>query len=61
MIAHLLAPDFQDILRNGALVHRRWGRWPMTGWLEEFEALGLVVRSGSGWATGEGRPTTTSG
>jgi GT2 family glycosyltransferase len=38
-----------DILRNGALYRRRWGRWPMLGWLEEFEELGLVVRSGEGW------------
>jgi len=29
--------------------------------VEEFEARGLVVSSGSGWATGEGRPATTSG
>lgn len=38
-----------DILRNGALFHRRWGRWPMTGWLEDFEDLGLVTRSGADW------------
>jgi len=38
-----------DILRNGELFHRRWGRWPMTGWLEGLEDLGLVARSGSGW------------
>ncbi|GEL23427.1 glycosyl transferase family A [Pseudonocardia sulfidoxydans NBRC 16205] len=31
-----------DILRNGALFRRRWGRWPMTGWLEAFAAAGLV-------------------
>lgn len=31
-----------DILRNGALFRRRWGRWPMKGWLEAFEAAGLV-------------------
>jgi len=38
-----------DILRNGRLFRRRWGRWPMTGWLEEFERLGLVVRDGDDW------------
>lgn len=38
-----------DILRNGALFHRRWGEWPMAGWLEAFEALGLVRRRGDGW------------
>ncbi len=30
------------ILRNGAVFHRRWGWWPMTGWLEQFRAAGLV-------------------
>jgi GT2 family glycosyltransferase len=32
-----------DILRNAATFHRRWGWWPMTGWLEEFERLGLAI------------------
>lgn len=32
-----------DILRNGALYKRRWGTWPMLGWLRAFEALGLAV------------------
>jgi GT2 family glycosyltransferase len=31
-----------DILRNAALFHRRWGRWPMTGWLTAFEARQLI-------------------
>ena len=38
-----------DILRNGALFHRRWGEWPMTGWLEAFERGGAVVRDAAGW------------
>ena len=38
-----------DILRNGAVFHRRWGGWPMGGWLEDFERLGLVRRVGDGW------------
>lgn len=38
-----------DILRNGALFADRWGRWPMTGWLEAFEQRGLVERHGAGW------------
>lgn len=38
-----------DILRNGAIFHERWGDWPMEGWLEEFEDLGLVERLGQGW------------
>jgi hypothetical protein len=31
-----------DILRNAAIFHDRWGWWPMHGWLEQFEALGLA-------------------
>ncbi|WP_433332252.1 glycosyltransferase family 2 protein [Spirillospora sp. CA-294931] len=31
-----------DILRNAERFHRRWGWWPMRGWLEAFEAQGLV-------------------
>ena len=31
-----------DVLRNAAIFHRRWGRWPMQGWLEGFEQLGLA-------------------
>ncbi len=38
-----------DILANGALFARRWGTWPMTGWLEQFERRGLVARDGEGW------------
>lgn len=39
-----------DILRNGALFRRRWGWWPMTGWLEQFEQRGLVRRDADGWS-----------
>lgn len=38
-----------DILRNGELFARRWGWWPMEGWLQQFTELGLV------------RPVTTGG
>lgn len=31
-----------DILRNGETYKRRWGTWPMEGWLRQFEALGLL-------------------
>jgi GT2 family glycosyltransferase len=31
-----------DIMRNAAIFHRRWGWWPMTGWLTAFERDGLV-------------------
>ena len=47
-----------DILRNGALFSRRWGCWPMTGWLEEFEAQGLVTREGPGWRPTAGATTS---
>ena len=33
-----------DILANGARFARRWGFWPMRGWLEAFEQRGLVRR-----------------
>ncbi|GAB2909578.1 glycosyltransferase [Rhodococcus aerolatus] len=32
----------EDILANAALFHRRWGRWPMQGWLDGFAARGLA-------------------
>jgi len=34
-----------DILSNGALFARRWGFWPMQGWLDAFERRGLVARN----------------
>ncbi|WKN52795.1 galactosyltransferase-related protein [Rhodococcus opacus] len=30
------------ILANARTFHRRWGRWPMRGWLKAFEAGGLI-------------------
>jgi N-acetylglucosaminyl-diphospho-decaprenol L-rhamnosyltransferase len=38
-----------DILRNAAIFHRRWGRWPMSGWLHEFERQGTIARTATGW------------
>jgi hypothetical protein len=32
-----------DIIRNAGIFRRRWGWWPMDGWLHEFERRGLVV------------------
>jgi hypothetical protein len=37
-----------DILRNGALFAERWGWWPMQGWLDEFQSMGLVRSDGRG-------------
>lgn len=33
---------FEAIVANARLFHRRWGRWPMEGWLGAFAAAGLV-------------------
>lgn len=33
---------FDDILANAETFHRKWGVWPMAGWLSAFERLGLV-------------------
>ncbi|MYM18894.1 glycosyltransferase [Brevibacterium sp. 5221] len=32
----------EDIVANARLFFRRWGHWPMRGWLEAFAAAGLV-------------------
>ena len=34
-----------DIIRNAMVFHARWGRWPMEGWLDAFEASGLIGRT----------------
>jgi hypothetical protein len=33
---------FDDIVRNAELFHHIRGTWPMTGWLDAFEAMGLI-------------------
>jgi GT2 family glycosyltransferase len=38
----------RDIVMNAIVFHRRWGWWPMRGWLDAFEALGLISRDGQG-------------
>ncbi|WP_158374714.1 glycosyltransferase family 2 protein [Cellulosimicrobium cellulans] len=38
-----------DVLRNGARFARRWGRWPMEGWLRAFAAAGAVRWDGTAW------------
>lgn len=32
-----------DIIANATIFHRRWGWWPMGGWLHEFERRGLIA------------------
>lgn len=34
-----------DVVRNAALFHQRWGWWPMQGWLDAFAAMGLISQS----------------
>jgi GT2 family glycosyltransferase len=37
-----------DIVRNATLFHQRWGWWPMSGWLDQFDKLGLIHRDHHG-------------
>jgi N-acetylglucosaminyl-diphospho-decaprenol L-rhamnosyltransferase len=39
----------EDIVRNAALFHRRWGEWAMRGWLEQLESRGLVTYRRGAW------------
>jgi GT2 family glycosyltransferase len=39
----------QDIVRNANLFHRRWGWFPMEGWLTAFEREGLARRGAGRW------------
>ena len=42
-----------DILANAHVFVRRWGWWPMTGWLTEFQRLGLAhFDPADGWRRG---------
>ncbi|MEH3139078.1 MAG: glycosyltransferase family 2 protein [Mycobacterium kyogaense] len=34
------------IVANARVFRRRWGRWPMVGWLDSFERDGLITRRG---------------
>ncbi|OBK28357.1 sugar transferase [Mycobacterium asiaticum] len=37
-----------DIVRNAGIFFRRWGWWPMQGWLDAFESDGLISRGADG-------------
>ena len=42
-----------DILANAQVFFRRWGWWPMPGWLSEFQRLGLAYFDpADGWRRG---------
>ncbi len=36
----------EAIVANACVFRRRWGRWPMSGWLNAFERNGLLTRHG---------------
>lgn len=42
-VSHPPLQHFADIVRNAEIFHRKWGVWPMHGWLEAFERQGLVA------------------
>ena len=44
-----------DIVANAVVFQRRWGWWPMKGWLDAFEDRGLIKRDR------QGRPEIISG
>ena len=51
-----------DIVRNARIAHRRWGRWPMRGWLDAFAEAGLVRWDADGpTLSTAGRATPTIG
>jgi N-acetylglucosaminyl-diphospho-decaprenol L-rhamnosyltransferase len=46
-----------DILRNAAIFHARWDRWPMEGWLRRFAELGIAEFRDGRWEPVDSRPT----
>ncbi|MGV0431438.1 glycosyltransferase [Corynebacterium sp. 20_84] len=38
-----------DILRNAAVFHEKWGQWPMEGWLRAFEEAGAIALIDDSW------------
>ncbi len=47
-----------DILRNGRIFARRWGRWPMTGWLAAFADAGAIELVDGDWRWTDRSPAT---
>lgn len=45
-----------DILRNGRTFARRWGRWPMTGWLAAFAEAGAIELVDGDWVRRDRNP-----
>lgn len=41
-VSHPPIEHVADIVRNATTFHRRWGHWPMRGWLDEFDRQELV-------------------
>lgn len=46
----------EDILRNAAVFHDRWGWWPMEGWLEAFAQRGIARFDGARWVSVDACP-----
>lgn len=38
----------EAVVRNAGVFHRRWGWWPMEGWLEAFRERGLAAQDEDG-------------
>lgn len=46
----------EDIVRNANLFASRWGWFPMAGWLEAFDRMGLASYDGESWVVQEQSP-----
>lgn len=38
-------PHLRSIVQNAELFYRKWGTWPMAGWLNAFESMGFIART----------------
>ncbi|WP_422743120.1 glycosyltransferase family 2 protein [Mycobacterium sp. WMMD1722] len=45
-VSHPPVEHLDDIVANSRVFRRRWGRWPMPGWLDAFERDGVISRRG---------------